>query len=270
MSKSEKPDRACIRAFASFLKTIGHPVTGVDRWPEDEAHGEIDAVVGPYAIQHTSVDSLPSGRLADARFKQVVGALEEELASKLGFPLMLTWDWAAIQKGQNWPATCEALRAWISNDAPGLSDGPHRITNVAGVPFAFDVRKGGPIKFDGVRFARYDPGDATLAVRLRDQLSGRHDKLTVLDAYRAEGKATLLLLESADVALMSAGTIIEALEEAFPARPEELDEVWFMHHVAPGTVNVHNLRSGDIWVFNPTAGKYSIHNPHGPQLAWAA
>jgi hypothetical protein len=67
---------------------------------------------------------------------------------------------------------------------------------------------------------------------------------------------------------MSAGTIVEALDGAFPARPEELDEVWFMHNVAPGTVNVHNLRSGGIWVFDPGAGKFGIHNPHGPQLAW--
>jgi hypothetical protein len=269
MSSKEKPDRACIRAFAAFLETIGHPVTGVDRWPEDHAHGEIDAIVGPYAIQHTSVDSLPDGRLADARFKQVVGELEQEVAGKLGFPLTITWNWDAIRTGPKWPAVCAALRGWILNEAPRLPDGPHRVTNVAGVPFDFDARKGGRIQFDGVRFARYDPGDATLTDRLRDQLVGRHDKLTVLGRYRAEGKTPLLLLESADIALMSAGTIVQALEQAFPARPDQLDEVWFMHDVAPGTVNVHNLRSGGIWVFDPDADKITVHNPHGPQLVWA-
>jgi hypothetical protein len=48
-------------------------VAGVDRWPEDEAHGEIDGIVGPYAIQHTSIDSLPDGRFADQKFMAVIG-----------------------------------------------------------------------------------------------------------------------------------------------------------------------------------------------------
>jgi hypothetical protein len=60
-------------------------VAGVDRWPEDEAHGEIDGIVGPYAIQHTSIDSLPDGRFADQKFMAVIGDLERELAGKLGF-----------------------------------------------------------------------------------------------------------------------------------------------------------------------------------------
>jgi hypothetical protein len=138
------------------------------RWREDEADGEIDAVAEPYAIQHTSVDSLPVGRLADVRFKQVVGNLEQDLAGKLGFPLWITWDWGAIQKGQIWPAVCKTLYAWIANEAAHLSDGRHRVTNVSGVPFTFDVLNRGRIKFDGVRFARYDPGDTTLAARLSE------------------------------------------------------------------------------------------------------
>jgi hypothetical protein len=269
MSKKVKPDRACIRVFASLLEAIGRPVAGVDRWPEDEADGEIDAIVGPYAIQHTSVDTLPDGRLADARFKQVVGALEEELAGNLGFPLAISWNWAAVQKGQQWPAICAALRGWILKEARNLADGYHHVTNLPGVPFALDAWKAGPIKFDGVRFARYDPKDATFTVRLHDQLAGRHDKLTVLGRHQADGKITVLLLESADVALMNSVMMVEALEAVFPTRPEAVDQVWFMHYVAPATVNVHDLRSGGIWVFDQGAGNVSLHNPHGPQLRWA-
>ena len=107
-------------------------MSGVDRWPEDEADGEIDAIVGPYAIQHTSLDTLPDGRLADARYKQVVGDLESDLAGKLGFRLSIAWDWAAVRKGQDWRAIRDSLRHWIVNEAGNLEDGRHRVTNAAG------------------------------------------------------------------------------------------------------------------------------------------
>jgi hypothetical protein len=268
MSKTEKHDKPCIRDLISFLNAIGRPVAGVDDWLDEKEHGEIDAIAGPYAIEHTSVDSLPNGRLADVRFKQVIGALEDELAGKLGFPLAITWDWAAIQIGPKWIAVGQALRSWIVNEATRLADGRHHMTGVTGVPFAFDATKGGPIKFDGVRFARYDPGDCTFATRLSDQLAGRHKKLAKLGRHKADGKTTALLLESRDVALMNPVKMIEGIEAAFPARPPELDEVWFLHYTAPGTVNVHDLRSGLIWLFDRDSAKITLHNPYGARLAW--
>jgi hypothetical protein len=267
VSKKEKHDKACIRDLVSFLKAIGRPVASVDSWPDEDEHGEIDAIAGPYAIEHTSVDSLANGRLANARFGQVIGDLEEELKGKLGFPLAITWDWTAIQTGPKWPAVCDALRVWIVNEAPGLADGRHHISSAADVPFAFDAIKGGPIRFDGVRFARYDPGDSTFSARLSDQLVGRHKKLAKLSGHKAE-KTTALLLESRDVALMNPVKMAEALETTFRTRPQELDEVWFLHYVAPGTVNVYDLRSGGIWLFDYDRGNILLHNPDGPRLAW--
>jgi hypothetical protein len=178
MGKGEKPDRACIRDFAAFLRAIGRPVDGVDCWPEDEAHGEIDAIVGSYAIQHTSVDALPRGREASARFDKVIGDLEGEFAGKLGFPLLIAWDWAAVQKGQQWGAIRDALRAWIASDeARNLPNGRHQITGAAGIPFRFDATKPARFGLDGVRFSRNDPKDTTFNERLHDQLAGRHKKL---------------------------------------------------------------------------------------------
>ena len=57
------------------------------RWPEYEAQGEIDGIVGPYAIEHTSVHAQPEGKAPDDRFKKVIGELEKEFDSNLGFPL---------------------------------------------------------------------------------------------------------------------------------------------------------------------------------------
>ena len=66
-----------ILTFAAFL--VGLRINGlsveseratvsgdVDRWPENRADGEIDAIIGPYAVQHTSIDTLPAGRSRNA------------------------------------------------------------------------------------------------------------------------------------------------------------------------------------------------------------
>jgi hypothetical protein len=258
----EMPDRVCIRDFAKFLEAIGKRVSGVDGWPEDRAQGEIDAIIGPYALQHTSVDTLPDGRRRGNWFRQVIGTLEDEFRGRLGFYLSIVFDWSCIQKGQNWGDTNQALRRWIVRDAVVLADGRHKISSAQGIPFAFHVSKGGPLKLDGVYFARWDPKDQTLSERLRDQLVGRHDKLTVLAKYRSQGKKTLLLLESSDVALMSDGTMGEAFLCAFPEWPSELDELWFVHHMAPPTMNIHDLRRGQTWLFDPSQRRLLVTNEY--------
>jgi hypothetical protein len=239
--------------------------------PEDEADGEIDAIIDSFAVQHTSVDSVSAGREADAQFKKVIRELEHDLAGTLGYALTITWDWAAVRKGQNWAATHDALRSWIVSGEPRkFADGRHSDVEVPGVPFTLDIHRRGLDWFDGVRFARYDPKDGTLGPRLMDQLTGRHEKLPVLARYRADGKTTVLLLESRDIALMDPVLMVQALETAFPAPPPDLDQIWFMHYRAPGTVNVHDLRSGEIWLFDLKKHVIELHNPYGPSLHWPA
>ena len=207
MDQTEKADRLCIRTFASFLQAIGrtgpHPI----EWPEDTGlDGQIDAVFGPYAIQHTSVVSLPEGHARDAWFGQVIGDLERELGGTLGTSLRVTIRWSAVNKGEGqvWKAMHQALKRWLVDEASKMPDGPHRGLNVPGIPFAIDVFKQPPRHHDGVIFSRYDPGDRTLGVRLREHICGaKHDKLAPLNRYRSVGKTTLLLLESSDPALMS-------------------------------------------------------------------
>lgn len=257
----EKPDRRSIRIFAAFLDKIGRPGCDTLSWPEDDADGEIDAIIGGYALQHTSIDTLPEGRKRDVSFGTVVRGIEAEFRAKLGYSLIITLHWASVRKGQHWPSLNAALRSWIVNDAPTLSNGRHKLSGIAGVPFDFEVRKGEPPMIDGVAFTRNAPVDHTLGSRLRDQISGaRHDKLTVLQRYRQHGKATILLLESADIALMNDSVMAEAFEEAFPAWPEALDELWFVHHAAPPTINVHDLRLGQSWIYNPQNSSIVLHN----------
>lgn len=248
----EKPDRTCIRDFAKFLQEIGQPVSGVDDWPEDRAQGEIDAILGPYALQHTSVDALPDKRRIDRPFDSVIAGVQDEFRGRLGFRLSITFDWNCIQKGQNWTEINQALREWISQEAPYLPDGRAEISSIPGIPFTFDVSKGCRLRSDGVYFARLASHDRSLSIRLHDQLVGRHNKLGVLGKYRSQGKTTLLLLESDDIAFMSDDTMATAFRDAFPIWPEELDELWFIHRVARPAMNVHDLRRGHTWIFDPT------------------
>src|SRR5262249_22120146 len=74
---------------------------------------------------------------------------------------------------------------------------------------------------DGVWFSRSADDDATLGARLLDQLAGRHKKLAALRYHRAEGKRTLTLLQSNDMALMDPVKLLVALEGVFPTRPEK-------------------------------------------------
>jgi hypothetical protein len=265
-SQQERPDRAIITLFAAFLREIGQPVRGVDCWPEDHAEGEIDAIVGPYALQHTSVDSLPEGRAHDARFSEVIKGIEAAFRGKLGFFLAITFSWGSIEKGHNYKSINRALRDWISNQAAKLSLGHHRVENPE-IPFPLGVIKGVAINYDGPLFGRYDPHDKTLSARLRAQIFGeRHDKLTPLLPYRERGKKTLLLLESGDIALMSVGHMVEAFEIAFPSWPDSLDELWFLHRASSTHFNIHDLCAGHMWLFEVGDQKVVGHSTQSPNV----
>jgi hypothetical protein len=263
----DRADRAAIRNFAKFLEAIGQPVAGVDEWPEDHKQGEIDAILGPFAVQHTSIDALPDGRRRGHQFQHVIGSIEDEFSGRLGFYLSIVLDWDAIKTGQDWKLANQGLRSWILREAADMPDGNRRIASVPGVPFAFDIVKGGSVNADGVFFSRWDPRDETLNRRLRDQVIGRHDKLSVLARHRDRGKRTLLLLESGDVALMSDGAIAQAFLEVFPQWPSKLDELWLMHHVAPPSINVHDLRLGRTWIFDPSQQRVLLSNRNTARVA---
>lgn len=259
-SASKRPDRHCIRAFVAFLAAIGRPVSGVDFWPEDAAQNDIDAVAGPYAIQHTSVDTLPNQREHDARFAKVIEQLEDEFRDNLGFRLAISMRWGAIERGYDWTLMREAIRDWITSEGGALQEGRH-VINIPGLPVGLAVTKGGPSKTDGVTFCRELAAiPDTLAARLRDQLVGRHDKLEQLSRWRERGRQTVLLIESHDMALMNVVKLVDAFESAFPVWPDGLDELWFIHNVAPPQINVSDLVRGETWIFDPASNNCSEPN----------
>jgi hypothetical protein len=268
MTRTEKPDRLCIKTFVAFLQAIGRAGAYPIEWPEDTGlDGQIDAVFGPYAVQHTSVVSLPEGQTRDAWFGQVIGDLERELRGTLGTSLRVIMKWSAVNKGEGqvWRTMHRAMKQWLVDEASKLPDGYHRGVGIPGIPYAIEIFKQPPRHHDGVMFCRNDPGDRTLGARLRDQICGvGHDKLAPLNRYSSEGKTTLLLLQSSDPSLMSDLTLVNAFDQAFPDWPEILDELWFVHHVAPPDINIHDLREGRTWIFD--GRRITLYNGNTPRV----
>jgi hypothetical protein len=184
-----------IEAFVAHLRGR-HPGLRVDSWPDKENResSDIDAISGVFAIEHTSIDTLPNQRRDADWFTRVVHGLEAELSTSLSCRLHITLEYRAVNTGQDWPAIREGLKKWITCEVPKLADGNHSAENVAGVPFVLHLTKAGK-RAAGLFFARYEPVDDTLPARIRTQFDRKAEKLS---RYQSAGKTTVLLVENDD------------------------------------------------------------------------
>ena len=73
-------DYDVIDAFIEYLRKHGYPELTVTSYPDKENRSspDIDAIAGPFAIEHTSIDTLPNQRRNNDWFKKVLGNLEQE------------------------------------------------------------------------------------------------------------------------------------------------------------------------------------------------
>lgn len=227
-----------INVFVAFLRENGHSVLRVDRWPDKENRdsSDIDAIAGPFAIEHTSVDTLPNQRRDADWFMRAAGGVEQELPSNLRFRLGITLEYRAVTKGQDWAAVRMALKKWIHMGAQKLTDGRHVIEDIPGVPFRLYVTK----KSDrpaGVFVSRFDPGDDTLPDRIREQFDRKAEKLA---KYPDDTK--ILLVENDDFALMNEFKILDAIRQAYPnGFPIGIDQVWYADTSIPEEVEFSNF-----------------------------
>ncbi len=169
---------------------------------------------------------------------QAVGGLQKELPSKPALRLSISIRYEAIKRGQDWMAIHQALKSWITNEAPRLSDGRSVIENAPGIPFNFHVIKatGRP---PGIFVARYEPVDDTLPTRIRDLFDRKAKKL---GKYHGSGNTTVLLVESADLALMNESLMLDAIERAFPkGPPAEVDQIWYADTSIPSDIEFRDF-----------------------------
>jgi hypothetical protein len=228
-------DREVIKAFVEYLRNNGYPDIRIERWPEDEIRNsqEIDALAGIFAIEHTSIDSIPNQRRDSDWFIQVVGGLEEELSHSMSFRLRITLHYDAVARGQNWSNIRNSVKYWITHDAPHIADGTHIIEDISEVPFRIYVTKASD-RPPGLYFARIAPADATLVNRLRKQLDRKAKKL---QKYKLINKTTVLLVENDDIALMNDAIMHDAINKAYPhGPPNGVDQIWYADTSIPSEI----------------------------------
>lgn len=218
-------DATVVAAFVAHLGENGHAGLSVECRPdlENRESPEIDAIAGPFAIEHTSVDTIENQRRDGSWFSRVAQPLEDQFRNGLTFRLRLIFPYDGIAIGQDWNEIRLALAAWVVNDAPNLVDGTHQI-RVPTIPFEFRAIKSSSGK-PGLVFVRINPGDTGLPMRLVSQL---HRKAEKLRPYKATGKTTVLLVESNDMAIMSHEKLFKAIQVAFSGKGIEcVDQLWY-------------------------------------------
>lgn len=234
-------DRDVIKAFVEHLRANGFPLLKIDCWPEyknkNSTIPDIDAVAGQFAIEHTSIDTLPNQRQDSNYFMHVVGGLKSEIKS-IPFRLKIIIEYSAVAKGQNWAAIRESLNVWIISDAHNLPDGRHLVDNAPGIPFRMHVIKQSN-RPAGIFFYRFEPHDDTLPIRVRELLDRKAGKLA---KYHKPGTTTVLLIESNDIALMNEFRMFEAIREAYPeGLPEGVDKIWYANTSIPTEIEFYDF-----------------------------
>lgn len=233
-------DQDIIDAFVVHLNEHGHPGLKVDRRPDEENRdsSDIDAVAGPFAIEHTSIDTLPNQRRDSDWFMRAAGEIEQELPEIPLFRLNITFEYGAVTKGQDWAAIRQHLKNWITNESPHLTDGHHILDGIHGVPFRLHIKKAGDHR-PGIFIARFEPEDETLPDRIRKLLDRKASKLA---KYHGPKNTTVLLIENEDIALMNEARMLEVIRETYPrVPPHGVDEIWYVDTSIPSEIKFRNF-----------------------------
>ncbi len=235
-------DSDVIDEFVTHLRKNGYPDLKVDCRPDNENRDspDIDAIAGPLAIEHTSIDTLPNQRRNDDWFMKVIDGLEQKLSNQLPFHLYVTLKYGAVTTKQDWKTIRQVLKNWIIQDAPHLADGHHVLDNVPGIPFELHVDK--KINFpSGLFFARFPTEDNTLPSRIKAQCDRKTKKLA---KYQGIGKTTVLLIESSDFALMSTNIMLTEIRKAYPnGLPPGVDKIWYADTSIPDYIRFTDFTS---------------------------
>lgn len=233
-------DTIIVEKFVSHLSLHGHAGLILERRPDREIRNaqEIDAIAGSFAIEHTSIDTLPQQRQWTSQFSELFCKLEIELPCPLQFRLNLVIPYNAIPKRQTWRAVRGSVVRWIANEAARLDDGRHWLRVSPALTCAVEVIKAS----GGWPRLLVQPAalkDDTLPTRLRAQLDRKIKKLS---KYRDLGKSTILLVDSADFANMSSDLLQHAICLAYPeGLPPGVDFVWYADSSIPGEVDFVDL-----------------------------
>lgn len=225
-------DRIVIDEFIRHLQGHDYPGLKVDRRPDEENRNssDIDAIAGDFAIEHTSIDTLPNQRRNANWFSKVTEGVEEEFSDQLPFHLSITFDYGAVSKKyvsitekRGLREIHKAFKNRIGGVNLSLVDSCRVLKGVPDIPFQFDVIKGNELPKD-ILLALVNPDDSTLPEHIKELIDRSAKKLA---KYQSTGKTTVLLIESNDPALMN-DSILGAIRKAYPeGLPSGINQIWY-------------------------------------------
>ena len=231
-------DSYTISKFVEHLSENGYPSLKVNRWPDKEnsATTDIDAIAGEFAMEHTSIDTLPNQRKSNDWFSRSIGNLNSELVNHLSFNLMVRFEYEAFTRKQKWEAIFTALKRFVLEDTPRLNWGHTKLNNVPGVPFTLYVDKSNQSPFR-LTFARLSPQglrpellwcqnrkQPPVRSNFRSQLDSKIQKLV---RYKAHEKTTVLLIEN-PYFLKDHSTLLHWITEVYPQGfSADVDQIWY-------------------------------------------
>src|ERR1035437_7655595 len=188
---AEKHDRSVVRAFAEHLRECGMADVQVDHWLEDECPGtsQPEAIVGPFVVEHTSIDTFESQRRDGARFSEIVSSLEAALSPFMPGHVRVHLPFDTIAPGRDWAALRLDIAASIVTEVRRLPDGVYdnlTIPNPHLVPRLSKQSRGVPRL---ICWLVGDKDEKSLPDRLREQVEAKAKKLS---PFLAKGKTRVL------------------------------------------------------------------------------
>ena len=240
-----RPGDKVIEAFVMYIAGRLYPGLQVVEWPDknNTSTPDIDAIAETsgkrIAIEHTSADYLPNQRLHDDRFVEAIGCLEEELRGRINCRLRVTVPFGTVPTGTPWSGIRDRFRTWILHDVPQLpyNDIMHSI-RIEGVPFPITVQKSNSVPH-GLFLVRSVTEDTDFPQRLQSQIDRKALKLA---KYRDSCDMLILLIENDDIANMSRGIMIKAVEAAYCRYlPNGLDRIWYADSSVPESIQFWNI-----------------------------
>jgi hypothetical protein len=222
-------EQRTIDDFCALLTRAEHRPVSISETPDcaNQGRSGCDALIDRggvvCAAEHTSLNSFHGQRHDDAAFGQVIRPLEEAIrARRPGWEVIVGVPVRALPTERTWREALPALREVFLSEIESLVDGERRMVTVGNPPF------------ETVLTCRRTPGATTcfvmrlvpddLARQLADRMADRlRAKRQQLHPYFDRGMATILLIESDDVALTNRHNLAEAF--AIAARRATTDSI---------------------------------------------
>lgn len=254
-----------IDQFVAVLRANGHPDLRVEDRPDERNSGDIDAIAGFFAIEHTSVDGVPEQRGHDGRFAKLIEGLRGELKQHFDFHANITFSYNDLLglTSQSIPSTRAALVDWLREVLPQLADGRHHFSRTPCLPFALSVTKWGARR-PGIFFMRDIPEHRTEVDKLRAHLKRKAKKLKRYKE-RSENYITVLLVDLNGSVFMDLWELIELLYASFEdASIDGVDEVWCIGTVDSTFAELWKLGKEPTGPFHFDSNGRSVYPRHQP------